>query len=163
NSKGGGRSEGASGGVSRKSSHQAGSSARGGSGFEKEAADATPFFCLKETNGLATQVLPPQLFMSRNTKVVISIFRKQLAQAQSQAPVQVAEQHQGAGHSNGGDSGISDLQEPALSFFGLASRLKRSEAVQLFYQTLVTHTAGYVVASQYEPYGDITIRAAAKL
>ncbi|GLI66896.1 hypothetical protein VaNZ11_010923 [Volvox africanus] len=41
NSKGSGRSKGASGGVSRKSSHQAGSGARGGSASEKEAADAT--------------------------------------------------------------------------------------------------------------------------
>ncbi|GIL59110.1 hypothetical protein Vafri_14039 [Volvox africanus] len=74
NSKGSGRSKGASGGASRKSSHQAGSGARGGPGSKKEAANAAPFFSLKETNGPATQVPPPQLFnkMSLNTKVVIS-------------------------------------------------------------------------------------------
>ena len=63
------------------------------------------------------------------------------------------------GHAGDGDAAA----EPVLSFFTLAAQLQRPEAVKLFYQTLVTHAAGFVRASQDEPYGDISIRAGCRL
>jgi hypothetical protein len=80
------------------------------------------------------------------------IFRQRLGGA-------VAAGRRAGDEGDGEDGGV----EPGLSFFALASRLKRAEAVKLFYQTLVTNTAGYVRVSQDEPYGDITIRAGYKL
>lgn len=52
----------------------------------------------------------------------------------------------------------ADPADPALSFFSMVSCLQRAEAVKLFYQTLVTHTTGFIKAEQPEAYGDITIR-----
>ncbi|KAG2430546.1 hypothetical protein HXX76_010066 [Chlamydomonas incerta] len=138
----------------------------GGSGGE---------FYLRETYG-QTQALPgggglgdgAAAYMGRNTNIVLSIFRQRLsvlaAAAQpQQAPsgVEGAATDDGAAPSAsaGGTGGraAAGAATGGLSFFSLACELTRPEAVKLFYQTLVTHTTGFVRASQAEPYGDITI------
>ncbi|KAG2427009.1 hypothetical protein HYH02_014655 [Chlamydomonas schloesseri] len=121
-------------------------------------------------------------YMSRNTSTVISIFRQRLSMlaAAHHQHQQLHQQQQApsgadgatttdraapsasagtaaAGAAAGATAAITAPPAAGLSFFSLACELTRPEAVKLFYQTLVTHTTGFVRASQAEPYGDIII------
>ncbi len=86
-----------------------------------------------------------------------SIYRRQLASAVERAAAATAA---AAGPSTSAAAAAAPPPSggaASVSFFDLAARLRRPEAVKLFYQTLVSHTLGVVRARQDEPYGDLTI------
>jgi hypothetical protein len=92
-----------------------------------------------------------------------SIYRQRLAAAHHAAPSETDKENPMPEAGPAAEPRSAGDGARNTSFFDLVSQLHRSEAVKLFYQTLVSQTLGYVRASQAEPYGDITVRPGAAM